>query len=612
MGRFCDIIVLTGAMTIVAIPSDALAQASAGLERHLPPAVPVPRSVFAAEPAAIPASTADTSSFGIVLNGIRLFGLEGEVSANPAGGLTVDGVVGVGSDRIEAALAPFYGKPLSPRSVDDIRIAMLGVYRAAGRPFVSVTVPPQEITGGVLQLQVTPYRLGDIRVGNGAHPADAGRFLNRLRAASGQLVEAGALWEDLDWLNRFPYRRITGAFAPGGDTALTDLTLDVTRDRPWSVFGGYTNSGNRETGYDRYFLGFAAGFEALNDLTLSYQVTGGEDFWGKPSSVRLTGRDRPGYISHAGRIAVPTFARQSVEIVPSFVATRQAASDGTLTFRNTTFELPVLYRIALSGLWKHDAPRSDVYFGSAFKWMERVTSWEGIRLARGHAAVLDLTLGWAGFWQGAGGAVNTYNVRIVANPGGVLAGNTGRAWSAYTNGRVDSAGYVFGFAQFDRAAPLDSIAALKGFSISTGFTSLIAGTALPDSEQLSLGGGLAARGYTSGDVAVDAGFVLRNELHFPAFPLLGRIAGAPLPQRADKLEPFLFADVAYGHNFAFDASSASLSGKTADTTMVSAGAGFNYRADGLDMALTAGWALKGAGRTERGDVAVQLRVSVSY
>lgn len=612
MSKLRSVVLVAVTIPAVALPGAGLAQGVSGLERHLPPVVTAPHTTLTPEPAAS-SSSADATSFGIRLKGVRLFGLEGSVAAHPAGGVNLEGIDSVSADKVDAALTPFIGQPLSPKSIDEIRAAVVGVYRAAGRPFVSVTTPPQEITSGVLQLQVIPYRLGSVRARAETAPADAGDFTGRLRTAPGQLIETHDLAEDLDWLNRFPYRHITGVFEPGSDTGLTDLTLTITREKPWRVFGGYTNSGNKETGYDRYFLGFAAGIEALNDLTLSYQLTGGENFWTKPSSIRLTGSDRPEYISHAGRIAIPTLARQSIEIAPNFVATTQTTADGILTFRNTTFELPVLYRIALSNLWGKTAPQSDLYIGPAFKWMNRDTLWDSIRLAHGHAAALNLILGWNGFRQETGGAVNSWDLRIVGNPGGVLAGNTDRAWEQYTNGRVDSARYVYGLVQFDRTLPLDAIPALKGFSVSTGFTGLLAGQALPDSEQLSLGGLLATRGYTSGDGAVDAGFVLRNELHLPAFALLGGGTAASSVQLADKLDPFLFLDLAYGHNYNFDISPASFSSDKADTTLVSVGAGFNYSINSnFNATLTAGWALKDARRTERGDLAVQARVSISY
>lgn len=611
--RGCSLVSVLVFLQLAASPESALAQRATALERNLPPPAQTPHSDLAPQPI-VP--TGDDTPLGIDIAGIRLFGLTGAVEPAPERGIVVDGIDGLPAAALEKAVRPFIGQPLSQRLIVEARSAVVAAHRAAGRPFVSVTAPPQEVTGGVLQLQIVPYRIGAVKTldpDSGPEP-DIGAVAREswLRARAGELIDSARLSEDIDWLNRFPYRQINGVFEPGSRPGETDLTLNITRQKPWRVYAGYANSGSKGTGYDRYFVGFSAGVEALHDLTLSYQLTGSENLWAAPSKGRLVGNSWPAYISHAGRIAIPTFPRQGIEIAPNFVATRQETSDRVLSFRNVTFELPVVYRSALSNIWQDAPSQSEVYGGVAFKWAERHTSYDIINLARGQSATFNVMLGLSRYWQGADGSTNSLDVRAVANPGGVLPGNTGRVWSTQTNGRVDSAQYVYGLLQFDRSLPLGAIAALRDFSLNMSLSGIVSGQALPDTEQLSLGGASATRGYSSSSGATDAGFVLRNELRLPSIPLLRALGGAAGQGEAPSLSPYLFADLGYGHLFSPGDTTLTAAGSD-DTTLVGVGGGVDVRMGGnLFASLSGGWALKATEGTRRGDFAANVRVSLTY
>lgn len=607
---FSCLLGLAAMAVIAASPGAALAQARNVIERNLPPPVV---SGGGLQPGAVPPVSGDDTPLGVDLAGIRLIGLAGSAVARPARGITLAGVEGVPPERLEAALAPFLGRPLSRRLIADIQAAVAKVYREAGKPFVSVTAPPQDISAGVLQLRVIPFRLGAISAraaaGLPAEPQD-GALAARVRAEPGALIDAPRLSEDIDWLNRYPYRQINGVFEPGTRPGDSDLTLEVTRQKPWQVYAGWSNTGTRETDTNRFFVGFGLGLEALNDTTLSYQLTGSGNFWTDPARMTLSGDSWPSYLSHAGRVVIPTFDRQAIEIAPSFVATSQASAGNVLTFQNTTFELPILYRSAISNFAPGLAGWGEVYGGVSPKWLGRDTWFQGIEVATGTAGVLDLILGWANQFQLVG--TTSVDVRLVANPGGVVGGNDAATWWLFTNGRVSDVTYVYGTGSLDQVTPLSGLApGLEGYSLRNTLYAQAAGQALPDTEQLALGGYYAARGYTLSDGSVDAGFVLRNELRTPAFPLLtGPGADNPAVKgMADAASPFLFLDVAFGHNFGLGSP---LAGDP-DTTLVGLGAGLDYTLSRvLQAGVVAGVALTDGPLTTAGDVTVQGRVVVSY
>lgn len=592
------------------LPGLAAGQARNVLERNLPPTVSGAGALQGADGVAV---TEDATPLGPAVTGIRLIGLKEPVLAKPPAGLSFQGIEGLTDDRLREVLARFVGRALSRRLVSEAQSAVAAAYRQAGRPFVSVTAPPQEITSGVLQLRVVPFRSGAVKVKDAASDGATAGLAGAVRAPAGQLIEAEQISEDLDWLNRFPYRQLNGVFEPGSTLGTSDLTLEVSRKKPWQAFAGWSNTGTRQTDRNRYFVGFGVGVEAWHDLTLSYQLTGSGNLITDPSSITLSDTNWPSYVSHAGRLAIATAPRQALEITPSYVATSQNSSGGVLAFENTTFELPILYRSALSNISAGYAGLGELYVGVAPKWATRTTLYETVQVGDGNAGVFDLIAGWAAAWQHSGASSTALDVRLVGNPGGVVGGNDAETWALFSNGRVTDINYVYAFGSLTRVTPLAFVPAMAGWSWNVALTGQIAGQALPDTEQLAIGGYYATRGYALEDGSVDTGFVMRNELRLPAFAVLAPLGlkaphGGAVP---DALSPYLFADIGYGHNFNLDTQSSL--GEDANTVLVGIGSGVDYTlAENLRAGAVVGVALTDGATTDRGTVTIQARGTLSF
>ncbi|MBN8245426.1 ShlB/FhaC/HecB family hemolysin secretion/activation protein [Nitratireductor aquimarinus] len=569
-----------------------VAFAQSVLERNLPqvaPGEPVSLGVDEQEFGAT-----DTTPLGVDLAGVYLIGEDDAAAAAPPKG--VGGKIEI-IDRqaAETALGAFIGEPLTLALAGRIQAAIARVYRDAGYPFVSVTLPPQEITSGVLQVRVIEFRTGDVTV-EGVAPGEAEGIRKGLRAARGEKIDARALEEDLNWLNRTPYRRAEGVFRPGEDTALSNLDVMIRTQRPWQVFAGWSNSGSSDTGRDRYFLGGSARLPLPGAPWISYQMTASDDIWSDPGIIIPRGGDYPGYISHAGRLTIPTFARQSLEIAPALVASSDRPNR-FFTIENTTFELPVIYRSAVSNIlpgryW------GDIYGGVEFKRLERRTLFNGVSVAEGSAELFQLVLGWSGDFEDRWGKT-VVDVRVKANPGGVLHGNDMASWHPFSNGRIDDLQYAYLAMDLTRATPLP--AQLSWISSLSG---TLAGEALPDTERVSLGGRYAVRGYNYDDVSVDSGIIWRNELRLPNISLLGDgVGGDWLPPVQDSLSPYFFADLGFGGDHSTDRS----------TTLGGLGVGFDYNVgETFSASFIAGVALSDGGNTQAGDWNLQGSITARF
>lgn len=599
-------------------PCQPLAQ-TRSIERNLPP-VPAGGGRIGAS-GAQPFADEDDTPIGIALAGVGVIGPDRPVATAPAPGLSFLDVEGVSTEDLETNLKPFLGKPLSRKLISDIQAAVAHAYRGAGHPFVSVVAPPQEITGGVLQLRVIPFRTGKVKVvaaGSSGEPADTALAAS-VRAPAGELIKAERIAEDLDWINRYPYRQLNGVFEPGSAPGSSDLTLEISRGRPWHAYTGASNTGNEGTGRMRYFAGLGVGIEALGDLAVSYQLTGGSSFLEDPFSARLSGSRWPSYLSHAGRIALPLFARQSVEVAPSFVATRQDVG-GVFTFHNTAVELPVLYRSALSNLAPSLAGWGEIYGGVTPRWLSRKTRFQGEEAAHATAGVFDLVAGWSVSRQNPGGSSTAFDLRVLGNPGGVVPGNDNATWSSFSNGRVRSVRYTYLYATLTRTTSLGALpglseaAVFKDLSLNNSLIGQLAGQALPDTEQFSLGGYYSTRGYSLDDGSVDTGFVLRNDVRLSPFSPLGLLGGATEAGAGggdDRLQPYAFFDVGHGH--VYNLTPLQRRVQKADLTLVGAGAGLDYvLGRHIQASAIAGVALTDGPETERGAVTAQARLTISY
>lgn len=198
----------------------------------------------------------------------------------------------------------------------------------------------------------------------------------------------------------------------------------------------------------------------------------------------------------------------------------------------------------------------------------------------------------------------------MVNRTGFVPGNTDANWNSFTNGRVARADHAYGYGTLDQASALTAVSALNGFTWTAALTGQVAGKALPETERLALGGYYAAHGYTLRDGSVDIGFVLRNELRLPAFPVLGALEIADVPgvgRVEDPMSPFAFVDVAYGHNYILDALQEV--NERANTRLVGFGLGLDYTLGrsvqgglSVGVALTTGlrWGVPPSPRTVRG------------
>jgi hemolysin activation/secretion protein len=546
------------------------------IERNLPPASQAEAPIVLA-PNVVPGNQDDHTLVPAV-KALVILGPGDALRTNASAGVNAARVPRLNTRAGLDALKPFLGRPLSHKLIAEIEARIAKFYRRAGYPFVSLSTPPQIIGGGVLHIRVVEFHDGSVSV-SGVKGAAASHVLSRVRLKPGQTINADQLSDDLDWLNRSPFHHVEAVFSPGDSLGATNLTLQVTETKRWTIYAGYANSGSRSTDLNRLLLGGQIGDLLVRDSLLSYQFTASPD--------AFEGAAHPDYLSHGLRAEIPLGPRQQIETSFDYVSTQIVANP--FVVRQATEEFSAGYRSSLSNAINLPG---DVTAGIEAKREQHTTLFGGAEVVNGAFQVFEFYAGWSDVWSTQSGTTSI-NLSIYESPGGLNRHNRDQAFATFTNDRVSTANYQYATAQISHTTRLPRTWALTNTVIAQ-----YADAALPDTEQAGIGGPDLVRGYTLDDRAFDSAIVSRNEVRAPSFALLGR-----RQKFQDQLAPFAFFDAGYGAS------------RTVRKTIgaASAGLGADYAlANTVSANLTAAYAFANGIETRSGEIRILTKITITF
>ncbi len=129
--------------------------------------------------------------------------------------------------EVEEAVYPFLGPKRSSDDVEKARAALEKVYASKGYQTISVTVPQQNVQGGVVLLKVSEMKVGRLRVKNSRY-----FDLEKIKAAApsvaeGKIPNFNAVTKDIVALNQWPDRKVTPTLRAGVAPGTVDVDLNV-------------------------------------------------------------------------------------------------------------------------------------------------------------------------------------------------------------------------------------------------------------------------------------------------------------------------------------------------------------------------------------------------
>ncbi len=419
-----------------------------------------------------------------------------EIDLKKIEGISIDPTIHLPGkkQKLISKILPFLNEPLTQSSLEEIRKRICHYYQKNHHPIVTVIVPQQEVSAGVIQIVIIEGKVGTIEA-KGNHWTSGKKFLQSLQVKKGDRIDTLKLMEDLAWLNRTPFHQSDLIFAPGEKSTETDLTL-TTQDRfPLLVYAGADNTGNQLTGNARIYTGFSWDHAFGLDQTLSYQFTASGDF--------------DSLIAHSASYLMRLPWRHECKLFGGYAWVES-------NFQNVNIPMPILmhgFSSQISG--RYIIPLQPTYgnilqrveCGYDYKKTNNALEFDEFIFSQNHPEINQFTCAY--FLDHTFGAHKLFfGIEAFASPLKITSEQKNRYYQEINP--FAKAHYVYGkthlWAHFSLPKKMMIITRLEG---------QISNTSLLPSEQFGLGGYDSVRGYREREINADNAILANFEIHAP-------------------------------------------------------------------------------------------------
>ncbi len=455
------------------------------------------------------------------------------------GGIQMEGILvdGYMHQSFFKEMETFLGEPLTLEILNTMLQRVVTYFRSQSTPVVDVYVPEQNITKGTIQIVVLEGRVGTIKaVGNKWFSAEL--LEKQIRTHPGEIIKGDQLAKDVNWINKNPFRHVDLVLSRGKQRGETDVILE-TKDRfPLRIYGGYENSGNEETGFDRYLLGLNWGNVFGLGHLMDYQFTTSDSYFSMNA--------------HSFHYEMPLQRKDSIHFFGSY-AKSVPEFDPNYDLDALSTELTGRYDLSLPSIKMY---RHQMDLALQYKFSNSNLEFVDEPVFDKDTEILQVALGYNGSMPDDWGTTS-FNFNFFYSPGDLLDDNTDEAFNQLQEGA--SANYTYSTLDVNRITTMP-------WSFTwylTAFGQLSNGP-LFGSEQLGLGGYSSVRGFREREINVDEGLLIINEIRTPNVSL-SSLFGSSFP--LGDLQFLGFWDIGYGSSN-YDSS---------DYTLSSIGFGLRYR-----------------------------------
>lgn len=426
-------------------------------------------------------------------------------------------------DSLYKKLKNYWCEPLRQCDLLEVKRAVSQYFREHNRPVVKITVPPQSVKTGVLQLVVQESRLGCVRsVCNKYFSSD--RLAGYISTPSGCRIKADSLVYDLNWINRNPFRTTDLVFTQSQYDGFVDIELVTVDQYPWRLYAGADNTGIAQSGHNRFFAGFNWGNAFWLDHILTYQFTTGthyNEFW-----------------AHSVNYTAPLSWRHTLDIYGGYSEVK-AALQGTpgVSTTGSSAQASLRYEIPLP-------PGLSILeeFTWGFDWKRTNTNLLNI-----DEFIFGKTVNITQLMVGINAGLetertkNSGTIEVFWSPGRWLPDQQNSHYNDLRAGAKNA--YVYG-----RVSVASIFRLPSDFTLEPSLRYQISSANLLASEQFGLGGYNTVRGYEEREVNGDNAIIGNIELRTRPVSLLGTFCECSKRKYRDELRFLVFLDYGYAKN----------------------------------------------------------------
>lgn len=398
---------------------------------------------------------------------------------------------------IEKAVTPFLGPERTLKDVEAARDALLAAYQAAGYQSVYVDLPEQQVTQGVVFLQVNETRVGRVRVVGAEYnsPLDVRDQVPALK--EGGVPDFNKAQTELAALNRSPRRQVMPLVRQGAMPGTMDVDLKVQDSSPWRASLGLNNDYSADTRKLRATA--SLGHDNLWQLGHSASIS----FFGAPQDLSQT------QVISASYAAPLPGTHWSLE-ASAFVSDSNVATVGgtDVLGKGHSIGLKATYTVPNAGNWWHAFS-----VGVDFKNNKEALSLNG-SADTVPLKYAPITLSYTGFRQSD---KSQYGVGISLVVGTSSSFKYGSDWAAFDYKRYKaSPSFMVLKTDLNGTHTFDG-----GQQVAFRFNGQMTDSPLVSSEQIAGGGMNSVRGYLSAEATGDYGVVGSLELRSQPLTFLG-------------------------------------------------------------------------------------------
>jgi len=490
----------------------------------------------------------------------------------------VEGNTLLSAAEIEKAVAPYTGDGKDFGDIQRALEALEQIYHNHGYGSIQVMLPEQDITRGVVQLQVAETHIGKITIEGNEHFDAANVRASLPTLEEGAIPNSKAIARNLQLLEEHPTKQTAVLLRASAADNEVDAAIKIKDENPLRYFVALDNNGTKETGDERISLGFQHSnlFNRDQVLTVQYQTS--------PTQVGDVKVFGAGY-------RIPFYSlNSSLDLLAGYSDVDSGTLQNLFNVSGSGTVFGAHYNLYLPKFGEYE---QKVTVGVDYRAYKNEVLFNGVGLVP-DITVHPASVTYGGLWRMNRAQLQFY-ASLVQNlfPGG-SDGTDADFKNSRAGARADYRLWRAG-ATYIRLLP-------KDWQLRAAFTGQQTSDALVLGEQFGFGGPDSVRGFNLREVSDDRGFVTNLEVYTPDFS-----SQIKLPWQDVRLRGLVFYDM--GNVTRNDPQPGESSGQTGASVglgwRLAVGKHFNLRAD---------WAyvVDAAGQQAKGDEMVQAAVLLVF